>query len=508
MFKSYGIYQRGLKMKNNRFNKIRKRLRQFFDLRTLSSKILLTIIVISITLPITISLFLIEYTEQTINQYVTARNENTVKQAKENIEIYLSSPINAGKILSFSNSVEESNFLQMQKLFRNVLQNYPIIKDIRTYRSADAKYIFGTSTDDSQSFLKDSIVLKKINNLKEYTSSFYLDESKQPLINVYYPVIKFGLPIYILEIKIDLKFIWELIDNIKIQGQYGNAFLLSETSKVIAHKDKDLVYNGSVISTFFNMREKIGTKPYFDENNELIVGTYAIIDQLNWLLVIEQKQEEANQLVDVMRRSMLLFIFIAAFLSFIIGVFVVRRISKPIEELIHGVKQYSEGHLQHTIILNSNDELEDLADEFNHMSRKLYYNQKKLRRVERIAAMNKFVRMVSHEIRNPLNSMNINMQILKREINKADGVLEKKNKYFDILSSEIKRMDDLISNYMLLAQAPKLDFILIDIHQILNEVILIYQGQANQEGIEILAKYDSKAISAQVDINQFKTGLY
>ena len=48
------------------------------------------------------------------------------------------------------------------------------------------------------------------------------------------------------------------------------------------------------------------------------------------------------------------------------------------------------------------------------------------------------------------------------------------------------------------------DFKLIDIHEILNEVILIYQGQANQDNIEIHAKYDSKAISAQVDINQMK----
>ena len=105
-----------------------------------------------------------------------------------------------------------------------------------------------------------------------------------------------------------------------------------------------------------------------------------------------------------------------------------KRITEPIKKLIRGVKHFAEGDLNYRIHIERYEEIALLAQEFNTMASSLLENQRKLRNAERLAAMSKFATLVSHEIRNPLNSMNINMQILKREIDNPKGDIQKKQK--------------------------------------------------------------------------------
>jgi len=118
--------------------------------------------------------------------------------------------------------------------------------------------------------------------------------------------------------------------------------------------------------------------------------------------------------------------------------------------------------------------------------------------------MSKFAALISHEIRNPLNSMNINMQILKREIENPQGNLEKKTKYFEIIASEIRRVDNLINNFLMISRPPRFDFLPNDINEILEEVLLIYTAKAEQQGVQIERRYAKKQILANVDRDQLK----
>ena len=285
-----------------------------------------------------------------------------------------------------------------------------------------------------------------------------------------------------------------------------NPFLISFDDRLIAHPDRVKVFNKEIISTFIDKSKLFDSKQYYNENNEQIIATHAKIELgLNWFLVIEQTSEEANSLIRELIRKMIIFTTLASLLALFVGIFFVRKISKPIETLIEGVSEYGNGKLDHRIKLNSNDELDKLAEEFNNMANNIQYHQKKLRRVERSSLINKMVRMVSHEIRNPLNAMNINLQILKRAIKRDNaGDVGKKTKYLDILSSEILRMDDLITNYVSLAEPPKLDFRFINIHETIDNVILLHQAQANQFNVHIAQNFTEKELNINIDESQFK----
>jgi signal transduction histidine kinase len=100
--------------------------------------------------------------------------------------------------------------------------------------------------------------------------------------------------------------------------------------------------------------------------------------------------------------------------------------------------------------------------------------------------------------------MNINMQILKREMERTQGDNTKIRKYYDIIISEIQRMDNLINNFLMISRSPRLDFLPNDLHDILDEVVLMHTVTAEHQSIYIVKKYCGKKILANVDRDQLK----
>lgn len=492
---------------NRILNFLKRQFSFFFDFRKISSKLLIGIISVSILFPASISLFLINFAETRIESYVIERNENTVNMAKRSIELFIEQQKKIATTSSYNSSIIDQDIFNIRSFFIQIKREFPIIKSITLYDFDSLKVIYSSNNDvlvnSELSVLLEPNQINRLLNKKYFWSDVSLSENSQPQISIYHPVIRFGRTISFLEFTFDLKYIWNTVDNIKF-GKYGEAMLLNNDSKVIAHKSKEFITENKTIETQIDKSVPFGSTPYKNENNEDIIGTYAHFDELDWYLIIEQKIDESQDLSIEMRQNMISYLAISLFLALFIGVLIARKISNPIEELIQGVKQYGQGQLQHQIILNSNDELEDLAEEFNRMSKNLYYQQKKLRRIERISAMTKFVRMISHEIRNPLNSMNINMKILNRELAKDVVNKDKAFKFLEIVSSEITRMDDLITNYSMIAQSPQMDIQYNDIHSIIDHVLLLHEAEAKEQKIKFVKKYYKNDIKAHFDANQIK----
>jgi signal transduction histidine kinase len=138
------------------------------------------------------------------------------------------------------------------------------------------------------------------------------------------------------------------------------------------------------------------------------------------------------------------------------------------------------------------------------MAESLEKNQRQLRRMERLAAISRFATLVSHEIRNPLNAMNITMQILRRFITQTESPPDKKMKYMNIISSEIDRMNSMVSNFLAITRPPELTLIRSDIHQIVEEVVITLEAQAKRMGIGVTRNYYSEPLLGLFDHNQLK----
>jgi two-component system NtrC family sensor kinase len=172
--------------------------------------------------------------------------------------------------------------------------------------------------------------------------------------------------------------------------------------------------------------------------------------------------------------------------------------------LVKGAREFARGNLNHRVTIKRQDEIAELAEEFNSMAGSLLKYQNDLKRMTRLAALSRFAAMISHEIKNPLNSMNINMQILKRLFHREDVPPDRKIKYMDVLSSEISRINELINNFLAISRPPELSLHLTDVHKILNEVTLVQEAHAIAEGVRIQKEFVKGEILGMFDFNQLK----
>jgi signal transduction histidine kinase len=65
-------------------------------------------------------------------------------------------------------------------------------------------------------------------------------------------------------------------------------------------------------------------------------------------------------------------------------------------------------------------------------------------------------------------------------------------------------MDNLVNNFLMISRPPRFDFLLNDIHEILEEVVLMHSGNADQQNVHINRRYSGKKILANVDRDQLK----
>ena len=99
----------------------------------------------------------------------------------------------------------------------------------------------------------------------------------------------------------------------------------------------------------------------------------------NWYLVVSQESRETYQAAHNSLLRIGLIGSTAVFLLGLIGLLVARHISKPLSILREGVAAFSGGKGEFTIQVSSSDEIQDLANEFTTMVRRVQQSERRLR---------------------------------------------------------------------------------------------------------------------------------
>jgi len=475
--------------------------------RRLSTRLLFTLTMLSALPLIVVGLFMRSVTQESISEVIRNQNSLIARRAANEIKLFLNTPNTLLKILLETRDIIDMNPFTQKLILTKVITEYePVFDRIFTIDSLGQEIATSDFGPHETNYLDKDYFVETFEGQK-YRPSVNFNEAQEPYVISSYPIRQFDQIVGVLVAEINLKSIWDLVDDIKI-GETGNAFVVSGQDKLIAHPDKKKVIDQSMVIDMEIIEEVKQTtessRVFNSPEGTSMLGTFVYLHEFDWIIVIQQPVDEAFSVASTMLYQVFGFVALVIIVAILLAYLLEKRITFPLTTLMNGVKRYAEGDLNFRIKIEKYDEITLLAEEFNSMAGNLLENQLKLRRVERLAAMSKFATLVSHEIRNPLNSMNINMQILKREMESPSGDSEKKQKYFNIITSEINRMENLIKNFLMISRPPRVDFLPNDLHSILDEVILMHKANAEQQNVHIQKEYSNRKMMANVDRDQMK----
>jgi len=151
-----------------------------------------------------------------------------------------------------------------------------------------------------------------------------------------------------------------------------------------------------------------------------------------------------------------------ATVAMVVGVAVTwwsQRVLSPLPVLHERVAAVARGDFVHRLGPTTDDEIGQLAREFERMVSALVARDQSLREAadrllqsERLAAIGRMAAHVTHEVRNPLSSIALNVELLEEEL---AGASSETRGLLSAIQREVKRLTETTEEYLGVARAPK-----------------------------------------------------
>ncbi|MGM8214599.1 sensor histidine kinase [Bacillaceae bacterium W0354] len=179
--------------------------------------------------------------------------------------------------------------------------------------------------------------------------------------------------------------------------------------------------------------------------------------------------------------DLFLYLWIYSLIAIIIGsvvhYYLVRRLVRPLKELIESTKQMKIGQYPSPIETKSHDEVGELITHFNDLVKQLNDDRKNRQ---------KFISDLSHELKTPLSNLNGYLNALKSGVIKGDEEL------YRSLYQESERLSMMINQ---LEQLKELDYVskqiftekeTVDMYEVINQTVEMFRWSFKRSNIELV----------------------
>ena len=207
------------------------------------------------------------------------------------------------------------------------------------------------------------------------------------------------------------------------------------------------------------------------------------------------------------RLALRLLIGLALF-TVLVGVamaFYARRVLRPLGAVTKRAMAVAAGDLTPQQVLPSNDEIGELASTFESMVSAIARASEQLLASERLATIGKMAAHVTHEIRNPLSSMALNVELLEEEL--GEGAAEERA-LLRAIKNEVERLTALSGQYLSMARRhpPALEYE--NLGQLATEACEFVRRDLERHGVKVQLEVEEGLPNVPVDEAQIKQALY
>lgn len=221
--------------------------------------------------------------------------------------------------------------------------------------------------------------------------------------------------------EVNLKFVWDVIARERI-GDTGVAYVVDGRGQLVSHPDISLVLRktdyshlAQVHAALEKQRQAPGAALLAEDARGIaVMSAAAPVEGLDWTAFVEQPTREALALVYRSLGRTALLVLLGLAISVAASVVLARHMVRPIRALERGAARIGAGELAQRINVQTGDELEALAAQFNRMAARLSEIHATLEtriaeRTHELAAANeaktRFLAAASHDLRQPMHAL-------------------------------------------------------------------------------------------------------
>ena len=161
----------------------------------------------------------------------------------------------------------------------------------------------------------------------------------------------------------------------------------------------------------------------------------------------------------------------------------------------------------YSIIKSWNNEIEYVVGVMHDITEEKRFNEE-LVRTKTLSMLGQYSNELAHEIKNPLNAINIQMSLLEREIDKHELSSTKElHEVVKVVKEEIERLNKLTKDCLSFSKSGDLKRKKEDTVKILNELIALINPHADLNGIKIYLRVLKDSPQISVDKDKLKQAL-
>jgi signal transduction histidine kinase len=241
----------------------------------------------------------------------------------------------------------------------------------------------------------------------------------------------------------------------------------------------------------------------YEEENSQRVASFASVATPPWTVVASASVAEFAPPFARTRSINLILVLLAAAVISLVFLIVTRRLTRSLGALTSAADQVAQGNFEPDLPPEGHDEVGRLSSAFGLMVQQVRDMLRRIQESRHMAVIGQFASHLSHEIRNPLTSIKLNLQSLEREV-QGDRIPKEYAGRIGICLREVERLDGVAGGVLSLARTRSPDRERCSVHAAANEALEALRSQLEERRIEVRMDLRASNDTVRGDAEQLK----
>ncbi len=209
------------------------------------------------------------------------------------------------------------------------------------------------------------------------------------------------------------------------------------------------------------------------------------IADLDWSIGLVLPEQALLGSISRLKARSLTFTALVAVVALLLTLYLVKRITNPIAQLMHGAQEFSAGNLDHRIRIKGEGELRRLGEKYNAMASRLKSREKQIIQVDRLASLGIMAAGIAHEVRNPLAGMKSCAQLMRRK-----AISSEVETLAHGINVEIDRLDQIVRQLLDFARPREAFQSAVLLTDCVSEILQMVRKELDQRRIKVATEFN------------------